>query len=79
MIVKLDIFYVLCLYVKGSEAPAGAQGLTELRPRVGPLKKDLTRAGGGEESGRLWEAQSVVLHTLRAVPPTQLSLFRVSF
>ena len=53
-----------------------------LRPRV----------GGFYVSGRLWEvrfvvfyvsgklvgAQFVVLFTLRAVPPTQLSLFRVS-
>ena len=30
-------------------------------------------------SGRLWEAQSVVFYTLRAGPPTQLSLVRVSF
>ena len=30
-------------------------------------------------SGRLWEAQLVVFYTLRAGPPTQLSLVRVSF
>ena len=30
-------------------------------------------------SGRFWEVQFVVSFTLRAVPPTQLSLFRVSF
>ena len=30
-------------------------------------------------SGRLWEASFFVLHTLRAVPPSQLSRFRVSF
>ena len=30
-------------------------------------------------SGRLWEVQLVVLFTLRAVPPTQLSLVRASF
>ena len=59
----------------GQEAPP----LTILRGRVGPLEKDLTRAGGGEESGRLWEVQPVVFYTLRAGPPTQLSLVRVSF
>ena len=30
-------------------------------------------------SWQLWEVQLVVLHTLRAVPPTQLSPVRVSF
>ena len=51
------------------------------------------RVGGFYVSGRLWEAQLLVfyvsgrlreaqlfvLHTLRAVPPTQLSIVRVSF
>ena len=69
-----------------------AECLTELRVRVGPLKKDHTRAGGGEESGRLWEAQSVVFYvfgklweahlyvffTLRAGPPTQFTFIRAS-
>ena len=65
-------FYVSGKLLVSPDSPA-------LTHRVGPLKKDLTRAGGGEEFGRYWEAQSVVLFTLRAVPPTQLSLFRVSF
>ena len=30
-------------------------------------------------AGRLWEAKSIVFYTLRAGPPTQLSLVRVSF
>ena len=30
-------------------------------------------------AGRLWAAQIVVFYTLRAGPPTQLSLVRVSF
>ena len=30
-------------------------------------------------SGRLWEAKSIAFYTLRAGPPTQLSLFRASF
>ena len=29
---------------------------------MGPVEKDLTRAGGGEEFGRLWEAQSIVFY-----------------
>ena len=37
------------------------------------------RVGGFYVSGRLWEAQFVVFYTLRAGPPTQLSLVRVSF
>ena len=40
--------YFACL-----EGPQEVQPLTTLRARVGPLKKDFTRAGGGEESGRL--------------------------
>ena len=34
---------------------------------------------GGKSLGRLWEAQSIVFYTLRAGPPTQLSLGRASF
>ena len=30
-------------------------------------------------SGRLWKAQLIVFYTLRAGPPTQLSLVRASF
>ena len=30
-------------------------------------------------SGRLWEGQPAIFYTLRAGPPTQLSLVRVSF
>ena len=41
----------------------GAQILTALTYRVGPLEKDLTRAG--EESERLWEAQSIVFQCPR--------------
>ena len=33
----------------------------------------------GFGNGRLWEAKSIVFYTLRAGPPTQLSLVRVSF
>ena len=29
---------------------------------MGPLKKDFTRAGGGEEFRRLWEVQSIVFY-----------------
>ena len=71
---RLNLFYFTCL-----EGVWGVPLLTILRGRVGPPKKDLTRAGGGEESGRLWEAQSVVFFTLRAGPPTHFSFVRVSF
>ena len=42
----LYVFYV-------SGRLRGVPALTYLRGRVGPLKKDLTRAGEGDESGRL--------------------------
>ena len=70
--VHLYVFYV-------SRRLWGELHSKNLSSRVGPLKKDLTRAGGGEESGRLREAQSIVFYTLRAGPPTQLTLVRVSF
>ena len=47
------------MFCEGLRLWAGGDS-AKLRGRVGPLKKDLTRAGGGEESGRLWEAQSIV-------------------
>ena len=40
----------------------GVPPLTNHASRVGPLEKDLTRAGGGEESGRLWAAESIVFY-----------------
>ena len=43
------------------EAPGRVGCLTNLTARVGPLEKDLTRAGG-ESLGRLWEAQSIVFY-----------------
>ena len=38
----------------------GCQILPALKRRVGPLEKDLTRAGG-KSLGRLWEAQSILV------------------
>ena len=43
----LYVFYV-------SGRLRGVQALTTLWPRVGPLKKDLTRAGAGEGGGAGW-------------------------
>ena len=46
---------------------------------MGPLKKDLTRAGGGEESGRLREAQSVVFYVSGRLWEAQSVVFYVSW
>ena len=55
----------------------GVRGEVNLSPiKVLTLRP---RVGGFYMSGRLWEVQLVVLFTLRAVPPTQLTLIRVSF
>ena len=43
---RLNLSYFTCL--RGSR---GVKILTNHATRVGPLEKDLTRAGGGEESG----------------------------
>ena len=54
---RLNLLYFKCL-----ERLQEVQPLTKLGDKVGPLKKDLTRAGGGEESGRLVEAESIVFY-----------------
>ena len=46
--VRLNLWYFMCL-----GEVWGFQPLTKLRPRVRPPKKDLTSAGGAEESWRL--------------------------
>ena len=38
----------ICRVLRGSEALGRVGCLTNLRPRVGPLKKDLTCVGGSE-------------------------------
>ena len=57
----LYVFYVSWRLLE-AHCSWGVQIPTILSYRVGPLKKDLTRAGGGEEFGRLWEAQSIVFY-----------------
>ena len=53
-----SIIFFMCL-----EMSQEFQPLTKLRGGVGQPKKDLTRAGGGEESGSLWDDQTIVYLT----------------
>ena len=55
----------------------GVQALTSLWPRVGPLKKDITRAGGGEGVGERSGSSVCVLRVLEALGGSFVSVLRV--